>query len=133
MLSAKAGKEAIVRVGSELGVLAQITKAISERGITLLAICAWEEGDEGIIRLVTEDHRRTMDVLVEQNLNPIEGEVVVMTVPHRTGMIRSISADLVEHGINIKCMYGSAPINEDVCLVVMATSNTDRTIVALNS
>ncbi|OVE77548.1 hypothetical protein BVX99_02360 [bacterium F16] len=132
MLSAKAGKEAVIRVGSELGVLSQVTKAISEKGISLLAICAWEEGDEGIIRVVTDDHRRTMDVLIEQNLEPLEGEVVIMTVPHRTGMIRHLSADLTEYGISIKCMYGTAPVNEDACMIVLATSDTDRTIVALN-
>lgn len=132
MLTAKQGKEAVVQVGSEIGVLAQITKTISEKGIDLFAVCAWEEGDRGIIRLVTEDHRRTMDILEDLNLDPIEGEVVIMTAPHHMGTVNHIASVLSGYGISIKCIYGSTTINDDECSVVMATSDTDKTVIALN-
>ena len=58
-----AGKEIVIRILNEIGVLAEITKSLSERGISILAVSAWVEGAEGVIHLLTDDNVRAMDLL----------------------------------------------------------------------
>ena len=45
MMTAKHGKEVSVRVFNDIGVLAQLTKIVAEKGINILAAAAWVEDE----------------------------------------------------------------------------------------
>ncbi len=128
MTKAKLGKEVVIRMGNEIGVLAQIAKLIAEKGINILAISAWTEGSTGIIHVVTDDNLRASDALRAQRFNPREQEVVLLQAPHKPGLLRKITERLAGEGLELHHLYAAALDEAGSVLVVFACSNNERAL-----
>ncbi len=63
MFRARQGKGIVVRTANKIGALAEFSKIAAERGVSILAISAWVEDAEAVIRLICDDTPRTMGVL----------------------------------------------------------------------
>lgn len=131
MLNARIGKEIVVRVRNEIGVVAQLTKLIADKGINVLAMNGWVEGQDAVIRLVTSDNLRVMDALREKHYNPHEKNVVFLEAAHKPGKLRHITEILAKEGIDLLHLYASATEDMDKCLVVFECANNDRAVVLL--
>lgn len=132
MVKAKLGKAVVVRTGNEIGKLAKLSKHVAERGVNILAMSAWIEGAEAVIRLVTDDALRTMDVLRDNGYSPHEQNIVLLDAPHKPGILRHLTDTLSRESIDIAHLFASAPINQDQCLVVLNTSDNERATAILN-
>jgi hypothetical protein len=126
-------KEVIVRVPSAIGTLNGIAKTIADRGINILAVSAWVEGAEAVIRLVTDDSVRVLDALRAHKYDAREGEVLVTEPTHKPGMLHRITDKLARAEIDIHHLYATASGGEEHCLLVFATANNDRAMVLLNA
>jgi hypothetical protein len=133
MLKTRPAKEVIVRMQNKIGALDEIAKTIAEKGINILAVCAWVEGDQAVTRLVTDDSVRVMDALRARRYDVREGDVLLTEAPHKPGMLRSMSEKLAHGDIDIHHLYASATAAQPQCLVVLGTSNNDRAMVLLNA
>ena len=132
MQTARIGKEAVVQVPNQMGVLHQVARIVSDKGIDIRAAVATVEGGDAIVRLVTDDHLRTMDALREHNLNPQEARVVLVEVANRPGLLRHVTERLISEKIDLAYLYASATTAAEKCLVIFASNNNDRAVVALN-
>lgn len=132
MLKARIAKEVLVKVRNEIGILAQLTRLIADKGINILAANAWVNGADGLVHLVTEDNLRVVDVLRAKNYQPVEVDVVVTEVLHKPGMLRHVTDKLAGAGIDIHHLYATASTDETRCLIVFSSANNDRAVVLLN-
>jgi len=133
MLNARPAKEIIIRMTNEIGALGRMTKLISDKGIDLLAVSAWVEGADAVIRLVTDDPVRVLDALKAEKYAAREADAVVVDLPHKPGMLRRITDRLAEGGIDIHHLYATASAGQQESLVVFASANNDRALVLLNA
>jgi hypothetical protein len=133
MITAKQCKEVSVRVFSDIGILAQLTKIVADKGVNLRATAAWvEDGNKGVVRLVTDDNLRAMDALRAHNYAPEEIDSIEIPLHHSPGMLSSVCEKIGNGGINIKYLYASAPVSEETCLLVLSTDNNPHALVLLN-
>jgi len=132
MLNTRHAKEIVVKMPNEIGAFDRMTKTISDKGANLLAVSAWVEGGDAVIRLVTDDTSRVMDALKAHNYAAREADVLVVDVPHKPGMLRRITSSLAEGGIDIHHLYATAPTAQAESMVVFASANNDRAMVLLN-
>jgi hypothetical protein len=133
MFEARQGKEIVVKLGNRIGLLFDIFKPISERGISILAVCGVASGDESVIRLVTDDNLRAMDVLNECEYLVVEEEdVILLELPHKPGMLKRITHALASEEIDVRQIYGSALPGQEKSLVVLRTSNDGHALLRLN-
>jgi hypothetical protein len=132
MLKARQGKEVMVRTANKIGELAQFSKFVAERGVNILAMSAWTEGAEAVIRLVTDDTLRTMDVLQDNGYEPQERSVVLVVAGHKPGILRHITDTLARESIDLSHLFASATMDQDMCLVVLNSSDNERAITLLN-
>ena len=133
MMTATHGKEISIRVFNNIGVLAELTKIIAEKGVNILAAAAWTEDEgSGMVHLVTDDNLRTVDALTQHAFAPEEVRSITVEIDHKPGMLSSMCHKLGAEGIGIRYLYVSAPINEDKCLLILSTDDDDRALVALN-
>lgn len=132
MLKAKHGKEIVVKVTNRIGVLADLSRIVAEKGINILAASAWAQGDTGLIRLVTDDNLRAGDALRKNSYQPQEVDVVLTEVPHKPGMMRHIAETLAKKDIDLHHLYASAIADETKCLIVFSSADNDRAVVLLN-
>jgi hypothetical protein len=132
MIKATMGKEIIIKTLNDIGVVAEISKIVAQRGISIVAVSAWVEGAHGIIHLVTEDNQRAMDCLGEK-FQPREAAVVVVEVAHKPGMLKSVTEKLKTEGIDIHHLYASTVSSAEKCMLVFSSANNDRALLSLAS
>jgi hypothetical protein len=133
MITAKQSKEVSVRVLNDIGILAQITKIVAEKGVNIRAAAAWvEDENKGVVRLVTDDNLRTIDALRAHNYAPQEIDSIEVLLHHSPGMLSSVCEKIGDGGINIRYLYASSPVSDEACLAVLSTNNNDRALVLLN-
>ena len=130
-MKARMAKEAIIRIRNRIGVLAQATKTIADKGVNIEAVIATVEGGDAVIRLVTGDHQRTVDVLRELRPDVQEAKVVLVEAEHRPGLLRHITEKLAPENIDLYYLYATAT-DVEKCLVVFASANNDRAVMVLN-
>lgn len=131
MLRAQIGKEIVVCSADEIGVLAKLAKALSERGINIQAMGAWVDDGMGTMRLVTDDHLRASEALAE-GFETSEATAILVDADHKPGILRSICDTLAGERINVTHLYASAAAGQANCLVVLHTSDNERALVLLN-
>lgn len=133
MLKARAAREVIVRMPNEIGALDRLAKTIADKGVNLLAICAWVEGAQAVMRLVTEDNLRVVDTLRAHHYDVREADVIVADTGHTPGMLHRVAARLAQAGIDIHHLYATASLAQQESMIVFATANNDRALVVLNA
>lgn len=133
MITAKQCKEVSVRVLNDIGILAQLTKIVADKGVNIRAAAAWvEDENKGVVRLVTDDNLRAVDALRTHNYAPEEIDSIEVLMHHSPGMLSSICSTIGNGGINIKYLYASAPVSDETCLAVLSTDNNEHALVLLN-
>lgn len=132
MLKAELGKEIVVKVLNDIGVLADIAKVVAEKGISLAAVSCWVEGADGVIHLVTDDNLRASDALRKHGYDVAERKVVVAELPHKPGLLKQLAEKLKVAKIDIHHLYASAHSADARCLAVLSTSDNDRAVVVIN-
>lgn len=132
MLKAELGKEIVVKVVNDIGILVEISRMVADKGIGIKAISSWVEGANGIIHLVTDDNLRAYDALQKTPFEVSEKKVVLTHLPHKPGMLKRLTETLKASGIDIHHLYGSADGAKD-CLVVFSSSDNDRAMVDINT
>jgi hypothetical protein len=133
MLKARPAKEVALRLPNEIGALNGIAKTLADKGINILAVSAWVEGDEAVVRLLTDEAARVVDALKAQHDGVREVDVVIAEVPHKPGMLRRITDTLAQNDIDIHHLYATSGATQDQCLVVFGTAHNDRALVRLNA
>lgn len=132
MLKAQPAKEILVKVRNDIGIMYELTRVAADRGVNLVAVCGWVEGENGLIRLVADDHQRALDVFRAKNFHAEEREAVSVNMPHTPGLLKVLTECLAREDLDLHHLYASADTASDTCLVVFASSNNDHAIVALN-
>ncbi len=132
MLKARQGKAVVLRTANKIDVLAEFSKIVAERGVNILAMSAWIEDPEAVIRLVTDDTLRTVDVLRDHGYEPQERDVILIDAAHKPGILRHLTDTLSREGIGLLHLFATATIDQDICLVVLNSSDNERAMVLLN-
>ena len=125
------GQEVVVRRTNEIGILFQISTLLSERDVNILGVSAGVCGEDCLIRLITDDNRKTKDVLAANNFTPEEENVVLVELPHRPGTLKRVTKTLAQEGIDIRHVYAAADREQDKCLLVFHSSDDERALAKL--
>jgi hypothetical protein len=133
MLKTKPAKEVVIKVPNAIGTLNAIARVLADKGINILAVNAWVEGAQAVIRLVTDDSVRVLDALRGQHYDVRAADVLVTEPPHKPGMLHRITERLAGAEIDIHHLYATASSSQAQCLLVFATANNDRAMVLLNA
>jgi hypothetical protein len=132
-LKAIQGKEVVVQIINRSGILADLARFIADRGLSLLALNASVTDGLATVRLVTDDNLRTDDVLREHGYNPHEEDVILLTIPHKPGMLHRVSEILAEAMIDTHHIYSTAMNVDGDCGIVLHTENDAQALILLNT
>jgi hypothetical protein len=132
MFKARLGKEIVVRVTNEIGILNHICRLVAEKGVSVIAVHGSVDGALAVIRLITSDNLRIGDTLRAHKYSPHESDCVLADLPNKPGVLRTITEKLATEAIDIHHIYATAAENQETSLVALSTSNNDRTLVVLN-
>ena len=87
------------------GVLAQVTKALADAKVNLVAMTLVDSQEHGVLRMVVEDDADARAVLTKLNLPMTETEVLCLDLSNRPGALADVALLLGENHININYAY----------------------------
>lgn len=125
-LAVRQGKEVVVRMKNDIGILFELSALVSQRGVNILAINGGVCGEDCLIRLVTDDNCQAVEVLAEHNFALHEESVVLVELPHEPGMLKQVTKAMAQGGIDIRNVYAAATQDQDRCLLVFHSSNDEE-------
>ncbi|MFC2082439.1 ACT domain-containing protein [Candidatus Bipolaricaulota bacterium] len=128
MIDAKLQQEIVLRTADRVGVLADITRALSEMGISLLSIRLRSTEEEAVVYLVTNSQSYARDALQDAGFDISERDVVILELPHHPGFVRRATEVLARKDISIDDLHASVPEGCDVGVVVLTCSNNAHAI-----
>jgi len=132
MLEAKQGKEIVLSVKNEIGLLFELSKLLAEKGVGILAINATVCGEECVIRLVTDDNLRTRDALVDKGYAADEEDVILVEVLHKPGMLKRVTEVMAGEKIDVHHAYATASEDQEKCLLVLHSANDEHVLPKLH-
>jgi len=131
MFNARHGKGMVVRTTNKVGALAEFSKVVAESEVRILAMSAWVEDTEAVIRLICDDTPRMMEILRENGYDAQDRDVVLVDATYQPGILRQLTEMLARENIDILHLFASA-IDKNECVAVLNSSDNDRAIELLN-
>lgn len=124
MATAKLRNEIMFKAPTHVGLLAEVSEALHNAGVNILAIGAYDKGDMAEFILLTSDNRLTGEALA-----PLGGEVslapvVVAEVENRPGTLAAVARRLADAGINVAQIHGTSTDSPTMTLVLLTAEET---------
>jgi hypothetical protein len=132
MFKATQGKEIVIKTSNQVGALKHISKTVSEKGVSILALSCWVYDIMAIVHLITDDNLRAKEALQTQKFDAKEEDAVLVEVSHKPGMLKQMTVRLEKAGIDLKHLYATALPKAENCLVVFSSSDNGKALVELN-
>lgn len=99
-------KEITIRTENRVGALADIAELLGGLGVNIDGISAHGEGEEGIIRILTNDSRTAMKHLGKlAGVRTKEADIIVVDMPNRPGELGKITRKLANKGVDLESVY----------------------------
>ena len=133
MFAARQGKQIVVEVFNEIGVLHDLSKVVAEKGVNILAVDADVHGENAVVRLVTDDNLRAADALRGARYAPREEPIVLAELEHKPGILECVTERLGKAGIDIRHLAVTSMVGQDKCLVMFSCSDNGHAAVVLNA
>lgn len=125
-------KEILVTEKNKAGILANLSKILSEHGINIEGVAGYAVNNEAKIMLVTEDDVRAQDAIKKAGYKQVsENEVVEVELVNKAGALKTVGAKLASAGIDIKYAYGTICSEGCPAKIILSTSDNEKTLVLL--
>jgi hypothetical protein len=128
MIDARLQQEIVLRSEDRVGVLAEITRILSDMGINLLSVRLQSDEGETVIHLLTSSQSYAVQALRESGFEIAERDVVLLALPHHPGFLRRTSEALARKDISISDLHFSVPEEGKVGVVVLTCSNNAHAV-----
>jgi hypothetical protein len=90
------------------GVLAQVTGALAEAKVNLVALTLVDAQEHGVVRFVAGNPAEARRVLERLNLPMTETEVIVLDLSNHPGALADVATKLGQNHININYAYATS-------------------------
>lgn len=131
MANAVLGKQLMVSVHNEVGVLSQAAGSIADAGINLIAVCAYVIDNKGFILFVTDDNNRAKNVLKAKKYDVMEEEVIIISLDNKPGTLGKITEKIAQVGVDLTLLYGSVEEKGKTSKVVIVSENNKLALAAI--
>lgn len=87
------------------GILAQVTRALADEKINVVAMTLVDSQEHGVLRMVAENQQAAREVLTKLNLPMTETDVLCVDLPNQSGALADVAQLLGSNHININYAY----------------------------
>lgn len=133
MREAHITRELVIRTANRVGLLAEVAKLLSDKGINIISVFVEVEGDEAVLHLITDAQLHARDALREAEYPLEENEVVAIELPNRPGLLRRVTEALARQDLDIKYLYATASERSERSLVIFSCSNNGKAVLLLRA
>jgi hypothetical protein len=98
-------KQFTLRINGRGDLLAEITTALWEKGVNILAFASDVQGREGLLHLVADTIPLARKIFAENGWDATEVEVVIVSLPNKPGSLALLASKLTKAGVKIEYVY----------------------------
>ncbi len=113
----------IVMAKNEVGVIADISKALAEHRINIETISAQGLDEEGIVTLTTDAHDDALRALTNAGFKTVSDQSLVLRLPDQPGALANVAEKFKQAGVNIQSMH---IVERKAGHTIVALSTDDR-------
>ena len=108
------------------GRLAEITKLLASKNISLRAVTIADTADFGILRLIVKEPDRTRDVLLEAGFTARETDVLAVAMEDKPGALAEVMELFEKNNVNIEYLYSILAGKGDKADIVFRVEDLER-------
>ena len=95
----------IIMANNEVGVIADISKVLADKGINIETIDAEGLGEKGVITLTTDNDDSALQALTTAGFKTITDEALVLRLPDEPGALAKVAERFKNAGVNIQSLH----------------------------
>ncbi|MBQ9375268.1 MAG: ACT domain-containing protein [Ruminococcus sp.] len=115
------------------GRLAEMTRLLGDKGITIKAMSIADTKDFGILRLIVNDCEKAYKLLEEDNCAVTLTDVLAIKIANKAGGLAEALEALYEGKISVEYMYSAfIKEHEDEAYLILRVDNTELAVKTLN-
>jgi hypothetical protein len=131
MATATRAKQLGFEMPNKVGLVAEISAALSDAKINLMSLFGIETGDMAIFMLITSDNASAKKILKKMGADPGVIDVVTIEMPNKPGEFKKVAAIIAEASIDIITVFGTAASAKS-SMVVLKTSDDKKVLKLIN-
>jgi hypothetical protein len=131
MAKVKLGKQLLAATENKVGMLAEVSTAVSGAGVNIQGINAYAVENKAYFRLITENNQQAKQALQARGYQVNEQDVVMAQLPNQAGVLQEAADKLKAAGIDLRYIYGTTCSCDCDCLLVFACDNNAKAIEVL--
>lgn len=124
MAKATKSKQLTFDKENRVGLLADISGALTAATINVTGLCAYHMNDRAYFMVMTDNNAKAKRTLKKIDTQVKEEPVIVVEMLNRVGELEKVSARLAEAGIDIEYTYGTAGAKRSTFCVFKTDKDT---------
>lgn len=113
-------RDCAIQLTNKPGDLARVAEALARRGVNIKALAALSVGGTAIARILPDDIVVARSAFEAANVRFTEGEVHLVLLENKAGVLATISDRLGDAGINLEAMYVTGVADNLVELAIVS-------------
>jgi hypothetical protein len=127
------GEELVITVKNKIGLMAEISEMLANRGINIESALGYESGRTAKLMLVTTANIAILSDLKKKYKSVKETEVVMVELEDKPGAMKVVTTELKQAKIDIFYLYVTSPSNpRGSSRMVIQTSDNEKAMVLLS-
>jgi hypothetical protein len=118
-------KDCVINLTNHPGDLARVATAFAHRGVNIKALAGISVGGTAQVRILPDDIVVARGALEAANIRFTEGEVHVVLLENKAGMLADVTSRLGDEGVNLEAIYTTG-ITDDLVELAIVSDNPKR-------
>lgn len=119
-------RDCSIQLTNKPGDLARVAQALAKRGVNIKALAALSVGGTATARILPDDIVVARSAFEAANVRFTEGEVHLVLLENKAGVLATISDRLGDAGINLEAMYVTG-VADDLVELAIVSDNPKKT------
>jgi hypothetical protein len=118
-------KDCVISLTNHPGDLARVAQAFAHRGVNIKALAGLSVGGTAQVRILPDDIVVARGALEAANIRFTEGEVHVVLLENKAGMLADVTSRLGDAGVNLEAIYTTG-ITDDLVELAIVSDNPKK-------
>jgi hypothetical protein len=118
-------RDCSIQLSNHPGDLGRVAQALARRGVNIKALAAISVGSVATARILPDDIVVARSALEAANIRFTEGEVHLVLLENKAGILASVTNRLGDEGINLEALY-IAGIADDLVELAIVSDNPKK-------
>ena len=95
----------VIMARNEVGVIADISRALADAGVNIETISAEALGEKGAITLTTDDYDDALRALTDAGFKTVSDDSLILRLPDEPGALAKVAERFKNAGVNIQSLH----------------------------